>query len=230
MWKGKNVFNKFSIDIKWGKITAFVWDSGSWKSTLAKLIWWYIQHTKWDLIIDKQNIKDISLKSYYKNIWYLTQEPSVFDGTVLENLTYSVWKDINKDFIKDIIKMAKCEFIYDLPDWINTEIWERWVKLSWWQKQRLAIAKIMIKNPKIIILDEPTSALDSFSEDRITKAMNNLFKWRTVIVIAHRLQTVKNASNIFVINDWNILEQWTHKELIEKWWKYFKMLELQSWF
>ncbi len=89
--------------------------------------------------------------------------------------------------------MSKCEFIYDLPNGIDTEIWERGVKLSWWQRQRLAIAKIMIKNPKIIILDEPTSALDSFSEDKITKAMNNLFKWRTVIVIAHRLQTVKKC-------------------------------------
>lgn len=228
--KGKKILDDFSIDIKWWKITAFVWDSWSWKSTIAKLIWWYIQHDKWDLVIDDQNIKDISLKSYYKNIWYLTQEPSVFDGTVLENLTYSVESNVDNSFVKEIIDMSKCEFIYDLPNGIDTEIWERGVKLSWWQRQRLAIAKIMIKNPKIIILDEPTSALDSFSEDKITKAMNNLFKWRTVIVIAHRLQTVKNASNIFVINDWKIVENWTHEELINKWWKYFKMLELQSWF
>jgi ABC-type multidrug transport system fused ATPase/permease subunit len=88
----------------------------------------------------------------------------------------------------------------------------------------------MLKNPSIIILDEPTSALDSFSEEQITKAMNNLFVWRIVIVIAHRLQTVRHAHNIFVMEDSQIKESWTHDDLIKKWWIYAKMLELQSGF
>jgi len=228
--KWKIVLKDFSMSVKGWDIIALVWNSWSWKSTIAKIISWYIQYEKWKIIIDKQELNNISLKSYYKNIWYLTQEPSVFDWTVLDNLTYAIDKKVTKKKIEEVIKMSKCDFIHELPNGIETEIWERWIKLSWWQRQRLAIAKIMLKEPKIIILDEPTSALDSFSEEQITKALHNLFKDKTVIIIAHRLQTVKNANKIFVIENWTIVEEWNHKELIKKKWIYNKMLELQSWF
>ncbi len=252
--KKNKIFDDFSLKIPWEKITAMVWASGWWKSTLVKLVAWYIKADSWEVVIDWQKLSELSLKSYYKEIWYLTQEPSVFDWTVLENLTYAVstssqpspskekgqeqvssvvWTEnnlIDDEKIKKVIKLAKCEFIYDLPEWINTEIWERWVRLSWWQRQRLAIAKIFLKNPKIIILDEPTSALDSFSEELITKAMHNLFKWRTVIIIAHRLQTVKHADKIFVIEWGTVVEEWDHKELVKKKGIYKRMLDLQSGF
>ncbi len=228
--KWKNILKNFSLEINWWSITAFVWPSWWWKSTIAKLIWWYIQADSWEILVDWQKLSETSLKSYYQNIWYLTQEPSVFDWTVLENLTYASVKDIWDAEIEKAIKMAKCEFIYELPNSLETEIWERWIRLSGWQRQRLAIAKIILKNPKIIILDEPTSALDSFSEEQITIALNNLFKNRTVIVIAHRLQTVKHADKIFLIENWKVLEEWTHKTLQEKNWLYAKMLELQSGF
>lgn len=228
--KGKKIFNKFNLEIKWEKITALVWLSWSWKTTLVKLIAWYIRTDSWKIIIDWQDLNKVSLKSYYRDIWYLTQEPSVFDWTILDNLTYAINWNIDKEKLNKIIKLAKCEFIYDLPKWIKTEIWERWVRLSWGQRQRLAIAKIFLKNPKIIILDEPTSALDSFSEEMITKAMHNLFKWRTVIIIAHRLQTVKHANDIILLKDWQIIERWTHHKLIKQKWIYNKMLELQSGF
>lgn len=226
------VFTNFDLEIPGNKITAFVWPSGWWKSTLAKLISGYIRHDSWDILIDKQNIKDISLKSYYADIWYLTQEPSVFDGTIRENLLYAIAdkSKISDIYLKEIIELANCEFIYNLPNWLDTEIWERWVKLSGWQKQRLAIAKIFIKDPKIIILDEPTSALDSISEQKITEAMHNLFKNRSVLIIAHRLQTVKNADNIIVIQSWKIIEEWTHDSLVKKKWFYKQMLDLQSGF
>lgn len=226
----KNVFSDFSLNINWEKIIAFVWNSWSWKSTLIKLISWYISPNKGSIKIDGQNLSDISLKSYFSNIWYLSQEPSVFDGTILSNLTYALKKEQNKTILDKVIRDSKCEFIYDLPDWLNTEIWERGVRLSWGQRQRLAIAKIMLKNPKIILLDEPTSALDSFSEEIITKAMNNLFINRTVLVIAHRLQTVKHASRIIVLDNWNIVEDWDHKSLQKQKGIYYKMLELQSGF
>lgn len=229
-YEWKNVFEGFSINIAWWKITALVWNSWSWKTTLVKLISGYIKANSWDIIIDWQKLSEISLKSYYKDIGYLTQEPSVFDWSVLENLTYAINRKLKKWELEEVIKQANCEFIYDLQDSLETQIWEKWVRLSWWQKQRLAIAKIMLKNPKIIILDEPTSALDSFSEEQITKAMNNLFVWRTVIVIAHRLQTVRHAHNIFVMENSQVKESWTHEDLIKKWWIYAKMLELQSGF
>lgn len=232
------IFDNFNLNISWWKVTALVWLSGSWKSTLVKLIAWYIRADSWKIIIDNQNLNEVSLKTYYKDIWYLTQEPSVFDWTIFDNLTYALdnnvrdekFRPLQEDNLDKIIKLSKCEFIYDLPNWINTEIWERWVRLSWWQRQRLAIAKIFLKNPKIIILDEPTSALDSFSEELITKAMHNLFKDRTVIIIAHRLQTVKHADDIILLEDWKIKERWTHKELVKKKWIYNRMLELQSGF
>lgn len=229
-FEGKNVFENFDLNIIWWKITALVWNSWSWKTTLVKLISGYIKANSWDIIIDWQKLSEISLKSYYKDIGYLTQEPSVFDWSVLENLIYAINRKLKKWELEEVIKQANCEFIYDLQDSLETQIWEKWVRLSWWQKQRLAIAKIMLKNPKIIILDEPTSALDSFSEEQITKAMNNLFVWRTVIVIAHRLQTVRHAHNIFVMEDSQVKESGTHEDLIKKWWIYAKMLELQSGF
>ena len=132
--------------------------------------------------------------------------------------------------LKDIIKLSKCEFIRDFKNWLETEIWERWILLSGGQKQRLAIAKIMLKNPDIVLLDEPTAALDSINEEQISIALNNLFKNKTVVVIAHRLQTVKNADKIFFLEEWKIIEEWTHKELIKLNWKYKKMLDLQSGF
>jgi len=153
---------------------------------------------------------------------------------------YSLPSDVSIESIKEkvtyALSMAKCDFVYDLPHWINTEIWERWVRLSWGQKQRLAIAKIFLKDPKIIILDEPTSALDSFSEEAITEAMHNLYAWRTVLIIAHRLQTVKEADEIVVLNynekaqSSEVIEHWTHDELVSKEWFYAKMLEVQTGF
>lgn len=228
--KKQPVFKDFNLKISWEKITALVWSSWSGKSTLIKLISGYIKADKWDIVIDKQKLNEISLKSYYNDVWYLTQEPSVFDGTVIDNLTYAIDRELKDWEIDEIIKLAKCEFIYDFSNWINTEIWERWVRLSWGQKQRLAIAKIFLKDPKIILLDEPTSALDSFSEELITKAMHNLFKWRTIIIIAHRLQTVKNADDIILIENWEIKERGIHRELVKKKWIYKKMLDLQSGF
>ena len=228
--KNKDVFEKFNLKIEGWKKLAIVWPSWWGKTTLIKLLSWYIKQDSWDIIIDNQNTRDISLKSYYENIWYLTQDPSVFDWSVYDNITYSIDNEIDESELKTIIKLSKCEFIYELPKWINTEIWERWVKLSWWQKQRLAIAKIMLKNPKIILLDEPTSAMDSFNEDDVNQALYNLFKWKTVIIIAHRLQTVKHADRIIYIENWNIVEDWTHSELVKLWWKYKKMLDLQSGF
>ena len=226
------VFKNFSVEIKGNHVTALVGPSWWWKSTLAKLISGYIKQESGNIIVDGQNLSDVSLKSYYRDIWYLTQEPSVFDGTIRENLLYAIDKQKNvwKEKLKEIITLANCEFIYNLPNGLDTEIWERWVKLSGWQKQRLAIAKIFIKDPEIIILDEPTSALDSISEQKITDAMHNLFKNRSVIIIAHRLQTVKNADNIIVIEWWKIVEQGSHNELIKKKWFYKQMLDLQSGF
>ena len=224
------VFDKFSLNIDGWKKTALVWESGSWKSTLVKLIAWYISPDEWQILVDWQNSAEVNVYDYFAHIWFLTQDPSVFDGTIYDNLVYALKEQPTDAKLKKVIKAAKCEFIYDFSEWLQTEIWEKWVRLSWWQKQRLAIAKIMLKNPDIILLDEPTSALDSFNEEEISQALNNLFKWKTVIIVAHRLQTVKSADRILLFEDWKVIEDWTHQSLIRKNWKYKKMLDLQSGF
>ena len=225
-----NIFNNFSLKIECWKKTAFVWESWSWKSTLIKLIAWYLSPDKWEILVDWQDISTISIYDYFSNIWFLTQDPSVFDGNIYDNLVYALKEKPKDTKIKKVIKDARCEFIYDFPEWVETEIWEKWVRLSWWQKQRLAIAKIMLKNPNIILLDEPTSALDSFNEEEISQALNNLFNWKTVIIVAHRLQTVKSADRILLFKNWKIIEDWTHQSLIRKNWKYKRMIDLQSGF
>ena len=224
------VFDNFSVKIQWWKTSAFVWESGWWKTTLIKLIASYIIPNKWSVSVDNQDINNVNKIEYYKHIWYLPQEPSVFDGTIYENLVYALNYEPSEKQLNDVIKLSKCEFIWDFKDWLNAEIWERGILLSGWQKQRLAIAKIMLKNPDIVLLDEPTAALDSINEEQISIALNNLFKNKTVVVIAHRLQTVKNADKIFFLEKWKIIEEWSHKELIKLNWKYKKMLDLQSWF
>jgi ABC-type multidrug transport system fused ATPase/permease subunit len=170
----------------------------------------------------------IALKTYYPYIGYLTQEPMIFDGTIKNNLLYSLpdktASTITDQQLHEVLKNAECDFITDL----NTEIGEKGIRLSGGERQRLAIAKLMLKNPEIIILDEPTSALDSFSEEAITRALDCLFKNKTVIIIAHRLQTVKKADVIIVLENGKIIEQGTSVELIEKNGQYKKMLELQS--
>lgn len=224
------VLDNFNLILQWGKKYALVGESWWGKSTLAKLLSWYINPTKWNIIIDNQKISEVNLKSFYKNIWYLSQEPSVFDWTIIENLIYALDYIPEESKLDEVIKQAKCEFIYELENKLETQIWEKWVRLSWWQKQRLAIGKIMLKNPQIIILDEPTSALDSFNEEHISIALNNLFENKTVIVVAHRLQTVKHSDKIFYIQNGKIIEKWNHIELLKLKWNYFKMIELQSGF
>ncbi len=227
------VFENFSLSLVWGKKTAIVGHSGSGKTTLMKMLAGYIEPTAWKIFIDEKNFSDIALKTYYPHIGYLTQDPWIFDATIRENLiSVSYEKDpkIIEQKIIQSLKLAQCDFVFDLEKWLDTEIGERWIRLSGWQKQRLAIAKIFLKDPEIILLDEPTSALDSFSEEAITIALDALFKWRTVVIIAHRLQTVKKADEIIVLEWGKIVERGNHNSLVEEGWIYAKMLELQSGF
>lgn len=230
------VFHDFSLSITGGQKTALVGVSWSGKSTLMKLISWYIHPQSGTISIDKQllpngqNTDFVSLKSYYQHIWYLTQEPSVFDGSIYDNLVYALNYEPSDAEIQKVLSDAQCQFVLDFPDGLESQIGEKGIRLSGGQRQRLAIAKIMLKNPQIILLDEPTSALDSFSEEEVTKAFDNLAKGKTVIIIAHRLQTVKQADMILVLEQGKVIESWSHTELVNKKWSYAKMLELQSGF
>lgn len=249
----KQILKGFNLKIEWWKTLALVWHSGSGKSTLIKLILRNYLLNDWNIKIDWQDLAGLKISTFYENIWYLSQEPAVFDGTIKENLMYGmsdkiktgqpqgitpteninvgvslvviqeqlIWEALKNVWLDELIKESK--------DGLNTEIWEKWLKLSGWEKQRLAIARIFLKNPKILILDEPTSALDSISENKITHIINKAMKDRTVIVIAHRLQTVMEAHKIVVIEKWNIVETGTHKELLWQKWIYSTLVDLQRW-
>jgi ABC-type multidrug transport system fused ATPase/permease subunit len=147
---------------------------------------------------------------------------------VYDNLVYALDKKPSDKLLRQAITDAGCDFIDSLPQGLETEIGERGVRLSGGQRQRLAIARIFLKNPEIILLDEPTSALDSVSEEKISTALHRLFVGRTVVVIAHRLQTVKEADIIIVVDGGQIVESGTHQALLKKKGAYARMLELQT--
>jgi ABC-type multidrug transport system fused ATPase/permease subunit len=226
------VLNNLSLSVAAGTKLALVGRSGSGKTTIAKLIAGYLRSQQGKVLVDGQDLNTVSLKSYYKYIGYLTQEPSVFDGTIKENMLYAVDKkdsaSVTEKEIEIALEKAQCDFVFKLKKGMHTEIGEKGVRLSGGERQRLAIAKLFLKNPEIIILDEPTSALDSFSEEKVSKSLQELFKGRTTIIIAHRLQTVRNADRIIVLENGQILEDSTHQDLVEQKGKYYEMLNLQS--
>jgi ABC-type multidrug transport system fused ATPase/permease subunit len=224
----KTVLTDFSLEIKGGERVALIGRSGSGKTTIVKLISGYMHPTKGDVFIDGQNLKNTSLFSFYKYLGYLTQEPSVFDGTIKENMLYAAKEKVKDQDIFEALKKAQCDFIFKLKKGIHTNIGEKGVRLSGGERQRLAIAKLFLKNPEIIILDEPTSALDSFSEELVTKALEELFMGRTVIIIAHRLQTVKNADRILLLEGGKIKEEGDHEFLYNQKGQYFEMVNMQS--
>lgn len=220
--KDRVIFDNLNLTVKpWEKL-ALVGHTGSWKSTVTNLILRLWDVNSWEILLDWKNINDITYKSLREHIWIVSQDNSLFNWTILENLQIiKDWSTI-KD-IEDALKKAKADFVFKLKDWINSEIWERGLKLSWWEKQRIAIARVFLKNPEIFILDEATSALDNKTEIQIQEALNELMKGKTSIIIAHRLSTIKNVDRIIMLEDWKIIEEWNYDELISKWGKFAQM-------
>ncbi len=220
--KDKNIINKLNFKVNpWEKI-ALVWNTWAGKSTIVNLLFRFWEINSWKIKIDWINIKDITKESLRRNIGYVMQDNSLFNTTIRENLLFAN-KNATDDDIKKALKNAQADFVFKLKDWLETIIWERWLKLSWWEKQRISIARLFLKNPKIIVLDEATSALDNKTEKEIQKALDKLIKWRTSIVIAHRLSTIQNADKIFMLENGKIVESWTYTELINKKAKFFNL-------
>ena len=158
------------------------------------------------------------------------QDPVLFHRTIKENIAY--WKlNATENEIIAAAKMAKChDFISNLKDWYESFVWERWIKLSWWERQRIAIARAILENKSILVMDEATSSLDSESEKYIQDAMDEVMKNKTCIVIAHRLSTIAKMDKIIVMDQWKIIEKWSHNALIKNEnWIYHKLWSIQSW-
>ena len=208
------VLNNITFKAYAGTTTAFVGNSGGGKTTIVNLLPRFYNITGGEIIIDGKNINQYSVKSLRENIAVVFQDNFLFSGTIRENIILGNPSATEED-IRIAVKMACLdEFISSLEFGLETEIGERGIRLSGGQKQRIAIARAFIKNAPVIILDEATSALDNKAEVIVQKAIDNLMKDKTVFVIAHRLSTIKNADNIIVINDGQIVESGKHDELL----------------
>lgn len=213
---GRPVLENINLEIKAGEMVAFVGPSGAGKTTLINLLPRFYDTTKGSISIDGVNIKDYTLSSLRSQIGTVQQDVFLFNGTIRENVLYGKL-DASDEEVERAIEAAKLkEVIEEFPEGLETPIGERGVKLSGGQKQRLSIARIFLKNPSILILDEATSALDTQTEQFIQNSFDELSKGRTTLVIAHRLATIKNVDRIIVVTPDGIVEQGTHKELLEK--------------
>jgi len=204
-----------NLTAKGGKVTALVGHSGAGKSTIINLIPRFYQPQNGEIFIDAQNIKNVSLNSLRNKIAIVSQDTILFDDSIENNIKFAKSNATDHE-IKQACKLAAAEdFISNLPEQYKTLIGENGVRLSGGEKQRLSIARAILKNSPIILLDEATSSLDTESEEKVQSAIFNLTKNRTTIVIAHRLSTIKKADQIIVIEKGNIVERGTHDELLK---------------
>lgn len=212
----KPILKNINLNIKCGETIAFVGNSGGGKTTLVNLLPRFYDVKSGSISIDGQDIRDLELNSLRDKIAIVFQDNFLFAGTIRNNILLGR-TDVDEKQLNEAIKCACLEeFISSLEKGLDTEIGERGVLLSGGQKQRIAIARAFIKDAPIVILDEATSALDNKSEAVVQQAIDNLMKDRTVLIIAHRLSTVKNADKIVVINYGEIVETGTHEELLAK--------------
>ncbi len=221
------VLKDVSAKLEIGKMYAFVGNSGGGKSTFVSLLPRFYDIQKGEILIDGVNVKNIDLHDLRENIAVVFQDNFLFNGTIRDNILLGK-TDYTDEQLNEAIKDAcLTDFVATLDKGLDTEIGERGVLLSGGQKQRVAIARAFMKNAPIVILDEATSALDNKSEAVVQQAIDNLMKNRTVLVIAHRLSTVKNADRIFVINEGRIVEQGSHDELLAKNGEYAALYQMQ---
>ena len=223
----EHVLEDISFSLTKGSVVALVGVSGAGKSTIADLIPRFYDVQEGAISIDGQDIRDIKIKSLRDLLGIVGQEVILFNDSIKNNIQYGL-KNVNRDQIAAAAKMANAiEFIEDMPLGFETVIGEKGVKLSGGQKQRIAIARAILKNPPILILDEATSSLDTESEQLVQQAIEQLMKDRTVLVIAHRLSTVRNANKIIVMEKGRIIEKGKHSELYQKDGVYRRLYKLQ---
>ncbi len=226
-FQDKPVLPCLSLTLAGGKTTALVGTSGGGKSTIARLLLQLLKPDLGQVLVDGQDLSAISLESFYRQVAYIPQDPPIFDGTLRENLTFDEPLD-NRSIQDVLVKVGLSEFVRSLPNGLDTVVGERGIKLSGGERQRLAFGRVFIQNPKIVILDEPTSALDSLTESFVTQNMTSLFQGKTVVIVAHRLQTVKEADRIVVLEAGKVIQEGNFDELTARDGKFRQLWEKQT--
>lgn len=228
-YKGSHpLFTEFDLTIQSGEKMGLVGHSGSGKSTLVKILSRYYDLQAGKILIDNQDITQVTQDSLRRNIALIPQDPSLFNRSILENIRYGNLRATDDEVYAAAQKAYIHDFIMDLPEGYNSKVGERGVMLSGGERQRIAIARAILKNAPILILDEATSALDSDSERYIQDSMKDLMQGKTVIAIAHRLSTLKEMDRIVVMAHGQIVETGSHEELLRKKGQYYKFYEMQS--
>ncbi|MCQ2550717.1 MAG: ABC transporter ATP-binding protein/permease [Clostridia bacterium] len=224
----EGILEDVSFKVTPGKTIALVGPSGGGKTTMCHLIPRFYDVDKGEILIDGTNVKNIKLTDLRSNIGIVQQDVFLFADTIMENIRYGRPDATDEEVIK-AAKLAEIfDDILDMPDGFDTYVGERGTLLSGGQKQRISIARTILKDPAILILDEATSALDSVTEAKIQSAFDSLSEGRTTIIIAHRLSTIRKAGHIIVIDKGKIVEEGSHKELLEKGGMYAKLYETQN--
>jgi ATP-binding cassette, subfamily B, bacterial len=226
--EGKTALTNIDLHARPGEMIALVGPTGAGKSTVANLLPAFYQATSGRILIDGQDIKGVTLESLRRNISVVSQEPFLFNGTLRENILYGRL-DATEAELYSAAKAANChEFIKRLPEGFDTAVGERGVKLSVGEKQRVSIARALLKDSPILILDEATASVDTATEQLIQKALEHLMAGRTSLVIAHRLSTIRSADQILVLRHGEIAERGTHEELMTRNGLYAKLARIQN--
>lgn len=226
--KGKALFQDKTVTIHPGEKVGLVGFSGSGKSSFINLILRHFEVDKGRILIDGQDISKVTQDSLRKAIAMIPQEPVLFHRTLMENIRYGNMDATEQEVIEACIKAHCHEFIMKMPEGYHSLVGERGLKLSGGQRQRIAIARAILKNAPILILDEATSALDSITERQIQEDLNDLMQGRTTIIIAHRLSTISELDRILVFDHGVVVEEGSHKELLQQGGRYKEMWQMQA--
>lgn len=222
-----DVLKNISLSVKAGEVVAFVGMSGGGKTSLVNLIPRFYDVSAGRILIDGRDIRDVSIKSLRNQISIVTQQTILFNDTVKNNIAYGDIERTEEDIVNAARAANAHDFIMKLPQQYDTNIGELGTKLSGGEKQRISIARALLKNAPILILDEATSSLDTEAEIEVQEALDNLMHGRTTLVIAHRLSTIRNADRIIALVDGRIVEEGSHETLLAKKGEYFRLYNLQ---